>query len=143
MAALSITASQVAYVSGPKSSDQIAGEALVAGAAVYYDTSSGKWKNAQCDGTAAEAGADGLGLALATADAAGARLSIARAGSVVTLGAGAAPAAGVIYCPGATAGSLIPSADIASTNKVSVVALGIGSNQVLLAEVYNAGAVHA
>lgn len=135
MTALSITAASVAYVSGPVFADQVAGEAFIAGAAVYLK-SDGKWWKAQCDGTAAEAGADGLGIALATADAAGARVSIALPGAVVTIGTGTA---GVIYCVGTTAGSLIPAADLASTNKVTVAAVGIGSSKVQVARVYNAG----
>jgi hypothetical protein len=94
MPALTITPAQVAYVSGPKSGDQVAGEAMNAGAVVYYNAANGKWFKAQCDGTAAEAGQDGLGLALASADSAGARISIARSGSIVDLGAAAAAPGG-------------------------------------------------
>lgn len=140
MTALSVTASQVVLVSGPVRSDQVAGEAFVAGAGVYK-SAAGTWLKAQCDGTAVEAGANELGIALATADAAGARVSVAIDDAVVNLGAGAAAAAGVQYCPGATAGSLVPIADLTSTNKVTPFALGIGSNKVQLKRNYNAGAV--
>jgi hypothetical protein len=139
MTALSITASSVAYQSGPVDSDQVAGEAFSAGALVYR-TDDGKWKKAQCDGTAAEAGAEDLGMALFTADAAGARGSVAKPGAIVAVGAGTA---GIVYAPGTTAGSLVPSADLASTNKVTVAAIGIGSNKLQLARIYNAGAVLA
>lgn len=139
MSALSITAANVAWVSGPKDVDQVAGEAFIAGALVYLK-SDGKWWKAQCDATAEEAGATDLGIALATADAAGARISVAKAGAIVSVGAGAA---GVVYHPGATAGSLVPTADLVSTNKVTVAALGIGSNKLLMCRDYNAGAVLA
>lgn len=142
MTALTVTATQVAYISGPVAADQVAGEAFDAGSQCYYKASDGKWYKAQCDGTTAEAGEAGLGLALFSADAAGARGSMARKNAIVTLGAGAGPAAGVVYCPGATAGTLIPTADLASTNKVSLAGLGIGNNAVLVLETYNAGAVH-
>jgi hypothetical protein len=138
MTALSVTASQVAWVSGPIEKDQPAGEAFNAGACVYFSGSA--WLKAQCDGTAAEAGAEKLGIALATADGVGARLSIAVDDAVVTLGAGAAPAAGTLYAPGRTAGSLVPMADLASTDKVTPFALGIGSNKVQLKRNYNVGA---
>lgn len=141
MTALSVTAAQVAWVSGPIEKDAYAGEAFAAGAVVYYSGS--QWLKAQCDGTALEAGSENLGIALATADAAGARVSIALPGAIVTLGAGAGPLAGIIYCPGRTAGSLIPSADIASTDKVTPIALGIGTNQVQLQRIYNVGSVKA
>lgn len=145
MAALTVTAAQVLWVSGPIENG-IAGEAFAAGAALYK-SDTGTWLKAQCDGTAVEAGANDLGIALATADVAAARVAIAVAGptagfgAVVNLGAGAAAAAGLIYGPGTTAGSLVPSADWATTNKVSPVALGIGSNQVQLFRAYNAGSV--
>lgn len=142
MTALTITESQVLYVSGNKLGDQVAGEAFTTGQSVYKNTD-GKWLKAQCDGTALEAGSEGIGLALARSAADGARFTVALPGAIVTLGAGAAPAAGLIYVPGTTAGSLIPTADLASTNKVTPLALGIGTNQVLILGEYNAGAVIA
>lgn len=140
MAALSITAANVALVSGPVRGDQIAGEAFAAGAAVYLSSADSKWRKAQCDGTALEAGSEEVGIALGSADAANARVSIATPGAVVSVGTGTA---GVIYCFGRTAGTYIPVADLASTDKVTVAALGIGSNQLQLARAYNAGAVLA
>lgn len=137
MSALSITAANVAWQSGPVKSDQIAGEAFAAGACVYM-SATGTWLKAQCDGTAIEAGSEDLGIALATADAAGARVSVAVSGAVVSLGTGTA---GIMYCPGRTAGSLVPTADLLSTDKVTPFALGVGSNKVQLQRNYNAGAV--
>lgn len=141
MAELAVTAAQVAWVSGPIEKDQYAGEAFLAGACVYYSGS--QWLKAQCDGTALQAGSEKLGIALATADAAGARVSIAVDGAIVTLGAAAAPLAGKLYIPADTAGNLMPIADAGSTDKVTPFALGIGSNQVQLQRIYNAGAVLA
>ncbi len=139
MSALSITAANVAYQTGPFMADQVAGEAFIAGAMVYRGAA-GTWLKAQCDGTALEAGSDLIGMALATADAAGARISIALAEAVVTIGTGTA---GIIYALGRTAGSLIPSADLASTDKVTVAGVGIGSSKIQLARVYNAGSALA
>jgi len=141
MAALSVTPAQVAYVSGPTAVGAVAGEAFTAGASVYYDAATQTWKNAQCDGTAPEAGQDGNGIALFTADAAGARGTIALPGAIVTLGAGAAPAAGTVYVMGATAGRLDPVGDMVSTNKVTVAAIGRGSNQIQVLRGYDAGAI--
>lgn len=137
MVALSITAANVAWQSGPVATDQVAGEAFAAGA-MLYRSAAGTWLKAQCDGTAIEAGSDNIGMALATADAAGARVSVALPGAVVTVGTGTA---GVVYCIGATAGALNPVADLTSTNKVTVAALGIGSSKLQLCRDYNAGAV--
>ena len=48
MAALSITAASVAYVSGPVQQDAVAGEAFVAGAMLYFNTSDQRWYKAKC-----------------------------------------------------------------------------------------------
>ncbi len=138
MVALTITKANVSWVSGPIAADQLAGEAFDAGDAVYQKASDSKWYKAQCDGTPEEAGSEANGMALATADAANARVSIARSGAIVAIGTGTA---GVVYCLGATAGDLVPVADLVSTNKVTVAAIGIGSSRVQLGRLYNAGAV--
>lgn len=140
MTALAITAAQVLLVSGP--SRQVTfGATVTQGQGLYYDTASGSWKLAQCDGTAAEAGADGYGIAL-SAGSAGQKGVIAEPGAKVTLGAGAAPAAAEVYCFGATAGALAPLSDMASTNKVTPLCYGVGSNAVqIVASAYNAGSV--
>lgn len=140
MADLTITAASVSYTSGPVDGDQVAGEAITTGQICYKKESDGRWYKAQHDGTAEEAGSIGLGLALATAAAAGARISVARPGAIVAIGTGTA---GIVYCPSNTAGSLAPTADLGSTDKVTVAALGIGSNSILLGWMYNAGAVLA
>jgi len=137
MAALTITPANVAWQSGPILGDQVAGEAFSAGAEVYL-AANGKWLKAQSDGTPIEAGSENLGMALSTSDGVGARFSVAEPGAVVAVGTGTA---GAVYCIGATAGQLVPAADIVSTNKVTIAALGIGSNKLLLTRVYNAGAV--
>ena len=100
----------------------------------------GTWLKAQHDGTAIEAGLYGTGMALATADAAGARISVALPAAIVGIGTGTA---GIVYTPGATTGDYVPTADLGSTDKVTVAAVGIGSSQVLLMHAYNAGAVIA
>lgn len=138
MTALTITEANVIWQSGPIKHGQIAGEAFAAGACVYQSATDLKWYKAQCDGTAAEAGAFNLGMALGAADVALSRVSIAVDGAVVAIGTGTA---GLIYCPGTTAGSYIPSADLASTNKATIAGLCIGSSKLLLQRVYNAGAV--
>jgi len=142
MAALTITAAQVLLAAGP--SRQVTfGATITQGQSLYYDVVSGTWKLAQNDGTAAEAGADGYGISL-TAGAAGQKGVIAEPGAKVTLGAGAAPAAGEVYCLGPTAGALNPRADMVSTNKVTPLCYGVGANAVqIVAGAYNAGSVLA
>lgn len=138
MTALTITAANVSHDSGPRDSDQPAGEAFVAGAVVYRKASDGKWYKAQCDGTAEEAGSEDIGVALGTADAANARVGIAKSGSVVSIGTGTA---GTAYFIGRTAGAIIPAADLAQTDKATLVGIGVGSNKLLLGRLYHSGAV--
>lgn len=139
MTALSITTSQVNYLSGPMELAR-AGEAITVGMGVYL-AADGAWYKAQCDGTALEAGSQGLGIALASALAAGQYIGVAKPGAKITLGAGAGPTAGVVYYVGATAGAINPVADLTSTNKVTPICQGIGSNQVKVLRDYDAGAV--
>lgn len=142
MSALTLTAAQVLLVSGP-TKEVVFGATITQGQGVYFDAATGKWKLAQCDGTPAEAGADGYGIAL-SAGSDGQRGVVALPGAKVTLGAGAAPAAGTVYAIGATAGAINPVADLASTNKVTVLGVGIGGNAVkMLGESYDSGAVLA
>lgn len=142
MAALSITAAQVLLVSGP-TKEVVWGATVTAGQSVYNDASAGKWKLAQGDGTAAEAGQDGYGIALGGGGD-GQRGVVALPGAKVTLGAGAAPAAGVVYFAGDTAGSLVPAADVGSTDKALPLCIGTGSNAVKILEgAYDAGSVVA
>lgn len=140
MAAITITAANVAWVSGPVLGDQIAGGAFTAGQ-VVYQADNGTWLKAQGDGSAVEAGANNLGVALFTADASGARGSIAVSGAIVSYGA--ILTAGLIYIIGDTAGSVYPSADAGTGDKVTVLGLAISTSQLLIQRIYNAGAVIA
>lgn len=142
MTDLSITASQVLYVSGPMEY-VTTGEAVTVGQ-ICYKAADNTWLKAQTDGTAVEAGANGVGLALGTTSAAGQKIGMARPGAIVTLGAGAAPTAGIVYYISNTAGGFAPIADIGSADKVVPFCLSIGSNQIkLLDQNYHAGSVLA
>lgn len=144
MTALSITASQVLPTNGDPTITGVAGEAITAGQVVYYNASGGNWKLAQGDGTAAEAGQDGYGIALTSAPGAGQPVVVATGGHRVTLGAGAAPAAGEVYYIGDTAGALVQVGDVGSGDRETYVCQGIGANKVKVStDAYNAGAVKA
>lgn len=141
MADVTITAANVAYVSGNVMSDQVAGEAFTAGMAVYL-SDAGTWLKAQGDGTAVQAGSNKIGVALFTADAASSRGSIAVGVSVVAYGA--IFTAGLIYTVADTAGGIRPSADNGSTDKATIIGQAISTSQLrLLPDTYNAGAVIA
>jgi len=143
MAALTITGTQVLHVSGLTVTG-LAGAAIVQGQSVHFDPSVGQWKLMQADGSTTEAGEHGYGIALSAAGAAGQPIVVALPGSVVTLGAGAAPAAGVVYFAGDAAGSLVPPADMGSTDKATPLALGLTTNRVkILDGAYHAGSIIA
>lgn len=141
MTALATVAAQVVLVSGPADHGQVAGEAFVAGAGLYQ-SATGTWLKAQCDGTAIEAGSLGFGMALATADAAGAKVSIARAGAIVKVAASGL-LAGIPYFVGNVAGALEALADLGSTDKVTIAGLTRSATEIQLAYVYDSGAVLA
>jgi len=142
MTDLTVTASQVLYVSGPMEY-VTSGEAVTIGQ-ICYKAADNTWLKAQTDGTATEAGANGVGLALGTASAAGQKIGMARPGAIVTLGAGAGPTAGVVYYISNTAGGFAPIGDIGTGDKVVPFCLSIGSNQIqLLDKNYNAGSALA
>lgn len=133
MSALTIAKADVLLVTGSAASNQVAGEPFEAGDEVYQ-AGNGRWFKAQCDGTALQAGARGTGMALATADVAGARVGIARPGSIVSVGTGEE---GGVYCLGRTPGTLVPYFDVEVGDRVTIAALGIGSNKLMLCCVYH------
>jgi hypothetical protein len=140
MASLTITASQVLLTSGQKILG-IAGATITAGQSVYLDTATNTWKLAQADGTAAEAGSDGVGISLNGASS-GQPVEVAGPGCIVQLGAGAAAAAGTVYIPGATAGDIAPTADVTTSGYFrTVLAIGKGSTSVKVIGVYAGAAI--
>ena len=118
MAALTITAASVAFVSGTKL-DVTAGETITAGMLVYMDTTdSNKYKGVDAD---VEASAVAAGIALNGASS-GQPLRIQTSG-VITIGA--TIAVGTVYYAGLTAGNIGPLADIGPGDYVSIVGVGI------------------
>ena len=119
MPALSITAASVVSAGGIKTSG-ISAATIAAGNAVYR-TSTGTWALADASAAATSSTASAVGIALNGASA-GQPLDIQTDGPL-TLGTGTE---GVIYCVGPTAGEVIPSTDLATTNFVYI--LGVGQN---------------
>lgn len=147
MADLTIAAASVAWVSGPKDDGQTAGEAFIAGTPVFQSSLNNKWYKTKNSGAGADggsatdaAGANGYGIALFTADAAGAKGSIARPGAKVQIGTGTA---GTVYFLSTNFGKLCPAADLVSTNKSTPAAQGIGGTgtQVRILDGYDPGSV--
>ena len=126
MAALSITVASVATVSGGITYG-IAGETITAGMSVYLKASDSRWYMAQCDGTAAEAGSGvSFGFSL-HASLAGQPLAVQTDGTITI---GATVAIGTNYVIGTGYGSINPSTDLASTNRIAY--LGFGSTATVI-----------
>lgn len=124
MADISITAANVAKGASAVlvNTGALAGEAIVAGKVVYLKSADNTWRLAQSDGTAEEAGsAVQIGIAL---NAAGIGQPVyVQTGGVIAIGGTAV--IGTVYCISAAAGNICPWADLASTNKVTI--LGVGA----------------
>ena len=116
MADLTVTAASVLFTSGTKETAYNAGAAVTAGQCVYFDTTTSTWKLAQADGTAAEAGTGGLGIALHAAGI-GQPLAVALNGSIINIGATTSKA--VTYFVSATAGGVAPQADLTGGQRIS------------------------
>lgn len=138
MAALSITAANVAASTGAKTKSGTGGATFVQGKAVAFDeTSTGEWVLAQCDGTTTEAGLYGVGVAL-NAGADGQPIDVQFEGEITI---GATVTVGTIYCVGATAGDIVPFSDLVSTNKITVLGIGISASKIKLLPIYSGVAV--
>ncbi len=135
MTALAITASQVlAITDDTQVTFGTAGAAITAGQVCYLDPSTQTWKLFDGNDTAANTRTPRIAI-----NSAGSGQPIALAtGGNLTLGAGAAPVAGTVYCADIVAGSIIPAADLASGNRVTIIGVGKASNQIAL-NLWNSG----
>lgn len=128
MADLTITASQVLAGAGAVIETGNAGETITQGQTVYRNSSDKEIYLADADDTAATATV--LGIALNSASD-GQPIKFQTDGTI-TLGAGAAPTEGVIYVLSGTAGGIAPSADLATSDYVSILGVGNASNGISL-----------
>ncbi len=133
MAALSVTASLVVKSTGATVSNGTAGATITAGQSVYFDSATSTWKLAQDDGTAEEAGASGVGVALNGASS-GQPLAVITQGPYV---AGGTVTVGIIYCLADNAGDIVPSADLGNTDRVTVLGVGTSATVLTLAPFYS------
>jgi len=126
MANLGIVASEVLSAGAELLDAESAAVAVAAGEAVYFDATSRQYRLAQCDGTEEEAVVVGLAAWSVNANQ---PLRLISPGSILTAGATAAPVEGTIYLLSQTPGKLMPAADILSTNRVVVLAVGLAADQ--------------
>lgn len=123
MGDLTITASQVLKGAAAITEERTAGEAITAGQVVYVGTGG---KVFLTDGDVA-ATAVAFGIALNDANAAEAPITIQTRGTI-TLGAGAAPAAGTVFVVSLTGGAIALVGDLATGDFVTVLGIGDGSS---------------
>lgn len=140
MADLTITAASVDYTSGSGTTENgTAGAAVTIGQAVYKDQQDSKWKLAQNDGTAEEAGAGGIAVALTESAADGQPITVAKTG---TIDLGATLTVGEIYCLSSTAGGIAPEADSATTNDyITILGVATAADSLKLAPIVSGAQV--
>lgn len=132
MADLTITPSSVVKGTGASVTDGTAGGTIAQGDSVYFDSATNTWKRAQADGTAEEAGASGVGIALNGASS-GQPVKVQTSGPNTI---GATVTVGQSYVVSATAGGIAPLADLVSTNRVTPLGWGISATQLSLSPLY-------
>lgn len=132
MAELTITAANVIPVTGYTYIDGVAGETVTRGMVVYLKAADSRYWKSQHDGTAAESTA--VGVALNDAGA-GQPIRIMTSGS---LGLGAILTVGVVYCVGATAGSICVDADVGSADYKTIVGVASTTSNLVL-KIYPSG----
>lgn len=127
MADLVQTAANVVQGSPAFSDDGIAGEAILAGNSLYLKASDSRWYKSQNDGTAEEAGANGLKIALNSSPGAGQPVKLLRNGQI---NLGATLVLGETYIVSAVFGAIAPIGDLVSTRYVSI--LGVATTTAFL-----------
>lgn len=123
MADITVTASQVKWVSGVRPVIVKAGAAITRGQAVYLNTTTLEYELADADTAAAS---EFAGIAL-TDGQDGSDMLIAPPGAVIDWGA--TLVAGTIYVVSTTAGGVAPDVDLAAGDYVVVLAIGAGTRQ--------------
>lgn len=126
MADLSVTAGSVVKVDG-STVDGTAGATITAGQACYYDSATATWKLA-LDGTAEQAGASGLGIALNGASS-GQPIKIQNSGTCTI---GATVTVGQVYCLSDNAGGVCPYSDLGSGDRVTILGVGTTTGRIFL-----------
>lgn len=124
MAELSVTAAQV--LSGPDADyfQGVAGQAITAGQAVYYDSLTNRVRLADANGS--QDSAEALGIALN--EAAAEQPVRVQTNGTLTLGAGAAPGVSNVYIVGGNPGGIAPAADKVAGWHTTVLGVGAPNN---------------
>ena len=134
MAALTVTATNVVFVSGTVTQEVI-GETVTAGQAVYRKAADSRMWKAQCDGTAAEAAVVGI---LLSGGAAGQPCLVAGNGASINIGATTEK---VHYFANPTAGGVGLQADILSTQYITRIGYSLTTDGVFYVNILATGSV--
>lgn len=127
MVDITVTPADVLLSSG--TSEKVTyGATILQGKSVYKDSSDGKWKLAQADGTADEAGATDYGVAL-TSGANNQQGLVAKAGA--EFDPGVTPTVAEVYVISTTAGGIAPIGDLVSTDKLTIIGYGDTSGNIV------------
>lgn len=137
MSDLTITATSVIPGGGAKTIDGTAGVAITAGQVVYYDTSAGTYKLADCD-SATSAVRSPAGIALNGA-ASGQPVEVLTEGEITI---GATVEASVPYFLSPTAGGICPLADVLSGDYAVFLGFGVSTTKIRV-KIVEAGVVKA
>jgi hypothetical protein len=121
MAAISVTPGNVLFVDGERVNGYLAGATITAGMAVYVDTAGLVQIGTNATSAGSGVASPLVGIAL-NGGSSGQPIQVLRSGGTVNIGGTAA--VGKQYCLG-TAGGIIPVDDIAGTEFVTQLAVGI------------------
>ena len=136
MVDVTVTAAEVLPGTDTQYTHGVAGEAITGGQTVYLDSTTSTYKLADADDSAATATV--VGIAMNTAAANG-RLTIATSGS---LDPGFTVTVGQIYVQSGTAGGIAPVADLATSDRVSILGVGASATSLTLS-IKNTGIIFA
>lgn len=126
MADLTITGSQVLPdTAGDIYRSALSAATITQGLSVYFDTATKTMKLYDADASLPDVGWIGVALTISSA---GQPVAVQRTGTP-TLGAGAAPAVGVVYITSDTAGGIRPIADVDPGDIMSVMGVGATGNK--------------
>jgi len=128
MAAISVTAANVLRVDGEVVNGFLAGATITAGQAVYVDSNGAVQVATNATSAGSGVGAQLVGIAL-NGGGSGQPIQILKPGGTVNIGGTAA--VGKQYCLG-TAGGIIPVDDIAGTEFVTTVGVGLTTANIKL-----------
>jgi hypothetical protein len=145
MTDLAITATQVQGDQNLQYQKQgISTVTITPGQVLYYDSSDGKLKLASATaGGGADPSTPSIAVGISVNSTSPGQVVTYQYDGEITLGAGAAPAVGTVYCLSATAGGIAPVADLASGKYMTILGIGKTGNKLDLRGLFPSGIVKA